>query len=219
MTLQDKPSGIYNKKRKTRWIITAAVLALIVLLVTPSCTSYETPPKELSSMSQMQWSNPPEMTIDSTKSYSATLQTENGDIILQLFAAEAPFTVNNFVFLARQGYYDGVTFHRVIAGFMAQGGDPTGTGAGGPGYNFDDEVDNDLSFDRQGLLAMANAGPGTNGSQFFITYAPTPHLTGKHTIFGEVIQGMDVALAIPPRDPQRDNDPGVVIESISIVEN
>ncbi len=219
MTLQDKPSGIYNKKRKTRWIITAAVLALIVLLVTPSCTSYETPPKELSSMSQMQWSNPPEMTIDSTKSYSATLQTENGDIILQLFATEAPFTVNNFVFLARQGYYDGVTFHRVIAGFMAQGGDPTGTGAGGPGYNFDDEVDNDLSFDRQGLLAMANAGPGTNGSQFFITYAPTPHLTGKHTIFGEVIQGMDVALAIPPRDPQRDNDPGVVIESISIVEN
>lgn len=219
MTLQDKPSGIYNKKRKTRWIITAAVLALIVLLVTPSCTSYETPPKELSSMSQMQWSNPPEMTIDSTKSYSATLQTENGDIILQLFATESPFTVNNFVFLARQGYYDGVTFHRVIAGFMAQGGDPTGTGAGGPGYNFDDEVDNDLSFDRQGLLAMANAGPGTNGSQFFITYAPTPHLTGKHTIFGEVIQGMDVALAIPPRDPQRDNDPGVVIESISIVEN
>ena len=219
MTLQDKPSGIYNKKRKTRWIITAAVLALIVLLVTPSCTSYETPPKELSSMSQMQWSNPPEMTIDSTKSYSATLQTENGDIILQLFATEAPFTVNNFVFLARQGYYDGVTFHRVIAGFMAQGGDPTGTGAGGPGYNFDDEVDNDLSFDRQGLLAMANAGPGTNGSQFFITYAPTPHLTGKHTIFGEVIQGMDVALAIPHRDPQRDNDPGVVIESISIVEN
>ena len=219
MTLQDKPSGIYNKKRKTRWIITAAVLALIVLLVTPSCTSFETPPKELSSMSQMQWSNPPEMTIDSTKSYSATLQTENGDIILQLFATESPFTVNNFVFLARQGYYDGVTFHRVIAGFMAQGGDPTGTGAGGPGYNFDDEVDNDLSFDRQGLLAMANAGPGTNGSQFFITYAPTPHLTGKHTIFGEVIQGMDVALAIPPRDPQRDNDPGVVIESISIVEN
>ena len=219
MTLQDKPSGIYNKKRKTRWIITSAVLALIVLLVTPSCTSYETPPKELSSMSQMQWSNPPEMTIDSTKSYSATLQTENGDIILQLFATESPFTVNNFVFLARQGYYDGVTFHRVIAGFMAQGGDPTGTGAGGPGYNFDDEVDNDLSFDRQGLLAMANAGPGTNGSQFFITYAPTPHLTGKHTIFGEVIQGMDVALAIPPRDPQRDNDPGVVIESISIVEN
>ena len=219
MTLQDKPSGIYNKKRKTRWIITAAVLALIVLLVTPSCTSYETPPKELSSMSQMQWSNPPEMTIDSTKSYSATLQTENGDIILQLFATESPFTVNNFVFLARQGYYDGVTFHRVIAGFMAQGGDPTGTGAGGPGYNFDDEVDNDLSFDRQGLLAMANAGPGTNGSQFFITYAPTPHLTGKHTIFGEVIQGMNVALAIPPRDPQRDNDPGVVIESIRIVEN
>ena len=95
MSLKDKPSGIYNKKRKTRWIITAAGLALIVLLVTPSCTSYETPPKELSSMSQMQWSNPPEMTIDSTKSYSATLQTENGDIILQLFATESPFTVNN----------------------------------------------------------------------------------------------------------------------------
>ena len=219
MTLKDKPSGISKKNRKTRWIIIAAVLALIVLLVTPSCTSYETPPKELSSMSQMQWSSPPEMTIDSTKSYSATLQTENGDIILQLFATESPLTVNNFVFLARQGYYDGVTFHRVIAGFMAQGGDPTGTGAGGPGYNFADEVDNGLSFDRPGLLAMANAGPGTNGSQFFITYAPTPHLTGNHTIFGEVLQGMDVALAIPPRDPQRDNAPGVVIESISIIEN
>lgn len=170
-------------------------------------------------MSQMQWSSPPEMTIDSTKSYSATLQTENGDIILQLFATESPLTVNNFVFLARQGYYNGVTFHRVIAGFMAQGGDPTGTGAGGPGYNFADEVDNGLSFDRPGLLAMANAGPGTNGSQFFITYAPTSHLTGKHTIFGEVLQGMDVALAIPPRDPQRDDVPGVVIESINIIEN
>ena len=170
-------------------------------------------------MSQMQWSSPPEMTIDSTTSYSATLQTENGDIILQLFATESPLTVNNFVFLARQGYYDGVTFHRVIAGFMAQGGDPTGTGAGGPGYTFADEVDNGLSFDRPGLLAMANAGPSTNGSQFFITYAPTPHLTGKHTIFGEVLQGMDVALAIPPRDPQRDKDPGGVIESITITEN
>lgn len=166
-------------------------------------------------MPQMKWSNPPEMAIDPTVNYRATLQTEEGDIVLQLFTAEAPLTVNNFVFLSRQGYYDGVSFHRVIAGFMAQGGDR----AGGPGYTFADEVDNGLSFDRPGLLAMANAGPGTNGSQFFITYAPTPHLTGKHTIFGEVLQGMDVALAIPPRDPQRDNDPGVVIVSVTISED
>ena len=144
-------------------------------------------------MSEMQWSSPPAMAIDATTKYRATLQTEKGDIVLQLFAAEAPLTVNNFVFLSHQGYYDSVTFHRVIPDFMAQAGDPTGKGGGGPGYTFADEVESGLAFDRPGLLAMANAGPGTNGSQFFITYAPTPHLNGKHTIFGEVLQGMELS--------------------------
>jgi cyclophilin family peptidyl-prolyl cis-trans isomerase len=170
-------------------------------------------------MSQMQWSNPPEMTIDPTRKYSATLQTEKGDIVLQLFAAEAPITVNNFVFLAREGYYNDVTFHRVIPDFMAQGGDPTGKGTGGPGYTFTDEVDSGLTFDRPGLLAMANAGPGTNGSQFFITYVPTPHLNGMHTIFGEVLQGMDIALDIPPRNPDAATEPGVIIRSVTISED
>ena len=170
-------------------------------------------------MTQIQWSSPPEMAIDPTINYRATLQTEKGDIVVQLFAAEAPLTVNNFIFLARQGYYDGVTFHRVIPNFMAQGGDPTGKGTGGPGYTFTDEVDSGLTFDRPGLLAMANAGPDTNGSQFFITYAPTPHLNGKHTIFGEVVQGMDIALDIPPRNPDTATEPGVVIQSVTISED
>jgi cyclophilin family peptidyl-prolyl cis-trans isomerase len=203
-----------------RWAFTViAVLGLLALLYYQVRRDATKPPKEISSMPQMQWSNPPEMAIDPTVNYRATLQTEQGDIVLQLFAAEAPLTVNNFVFLSRHGYYDGVTFHRVIPDFMAQGGDPTGTGSGGPGYNFADEVGSGLEFDRPGLLAMANAGPGTNGSQFFITYTPTPHLNGNHTIFGEVTQGMDIALAIPPRDPQRSTEPGVVIVSVTISED
>jgi cyclophilin family peptidyl-prolyl cis-trans isomerase len=138
-----------------------------------------------------------------------------GDMRLALFDDEAPLTVNNFVFLANQGYYDGLTFHRVLADFMAQGGDPTGIGAGGPGYQFEDEVDTGLTFDRRGLLAMANAGPGTNGSQFFITFVPTPHLNGLHTIFGELIEGDDVlsSLTINPTSETVD-----VIEKIVIVE-
>ena len=157
-------------------------------------------------------------TIDPKKSYTATFQTEAGEIVIQLFAAKAPVTVNNFVFLARQGFYDGTTFHRVIPGFMAQGGDRTGSGSGGPGYRFQDEFNNGMAFDRAGLLAMANAGPGTNGSQFFITYAATPHLTNKHTIFGEVTSGLDNALAIRTRDPGSDKNPGVVLQSVTITE-
>jgi cyclophilin family peptidyl-prolyl cis-trans isomerase len=129
------------------------------------------------------------------------LVTERGDIRLRLFASEAPLTVNNFVFLAEQGFYDETTFHRVLEDFMAQAGDPTGTGRGGPGYMFRDETDNGLTFDRPGLLAMANAGPNTNGSQFFITFAPTPWLDGNHTIFGEVIAGAEVLGQITRRDP------------------
>jgi cyclophilin family peptidyl-prolyl cis-trans isomerase len=158
------------------------------------------------------------MEIDQGKTYTATLHTDKGDIVARLFADKAPKTVNNFVFLSRQGFYDGVIFHRVIKDFMAQGGDPTGTGRGGPGYQFEDEFHPSLRHDRPGLLSMANAGAGTNGSQFFITHVPTPWLDNKHTIFGEVIQGMDVVLSIPPRDPQRPEYPGVKIQSVDILE-
>jgi len=166
----------------------------------------------------MQWTTSPEMVIDPSKSYTATMRVEKGDIVIALLAEESPITVNNFVFLARQGYYDGVTFHRVIPGFMAQSGDRTGTGSGGPGYSFKDEVDNGLEFDREGLLAMANSGPNTNGSQFFITYDVTPHLNGAHTIFGEVVKGMEVVMALRTRDPQSDPEPGSLIETIFIEE-
>ena len=148
----------------------------------------------------------PEMEIDPAKYYYATLKTMRGDIKVQLFADRAPVTVNNFVFLARQGFYDNTVFHRVLDGFMAQAGDPTGSGAGGPGYQFEDEFFPGLVFDRPGLLAMANAGPGTNGSQFFITFAATDWLNGGHTIFGEVIEGEDVLSKLTRRDPSTQPD-------------
>ncbi len=165
-----------------------------------------------------QWNTPPAMQIDPQKKYTATMKTEKGDIVLELFTDKAPRTVNNFVFLAREGFYDGVIFHRVIADFMAQGGDPTGRGTGGPGYRFADEFHPELKHDRPGRLSMANAGPNTNGSQFFITHVPTPWLDGKHSVFGQVIGGMDVLMSIPPRDPQRPEYPGVKILSVTIRE-
>lgn len=152
------------------------------------------------------YSAPPTMTIDTSKFYYATLKTQRGDIKVQLFTDRAPLTVNNFVFLAREGFYNDTVFHRVLEGFMAQAGDPTGTGSGGPGYQFEDEIVPNLTFDRPGLLAMANAGPGTNGSQFFITYAPTDWLNGMHTIFGEVIEGQEVLNQITLRDPSQPTD-------------
>jgi len=161
----------------------------------------------------------PAMVIDPKKKYTAHFKTEVGDFSIELFADKAPKTVNNFVFLARDGYYDGVTFHRVIKGFMAQGGDPTGTGMGGPGYKFADEFHKDLRHNSAGILSMANAGPGTNGSQFFITFGPTPHLDNRHSVFGKVSAGMDVVLSIPERDPQRARTPGTKIYSIEIVES
>jgi peptidyl-prolyl cis-trans isomerase B (cyclophilin B) len=142
---------------------------------------------------ELTWDAPPEMTINTDRIYLATLRTVKGDIKIELFADRAPIAVNNFVFLAEAGFYDNTTFHRVITGFMAQGGDPTGTGAGGPGYAFEDEIVHGLVFDQAGLIAMANSGPDTNGSQFFFTYAPTPWLNGFHTIFGKVVEGMDVS--------------------------
>jgi cyclophilin family peptidyl-prolyl cis-trans isomerase len=165
-----------------------------------------------------QYPSAPAMNIDKAKSYTATFSTDKGDIVLRLFADKTPQTVNNFVFLAREGYYDGTIFHRVIANFMAQGGDPTGTGRGGPGYKFADEFNASLKHDRPGILSMANAGPNTNGSQFFITHVPTPWLDGKHSVFGEVIGGLDVLMAIPPRDPMDTKAAAVRINSVTIEE-
>ncbi len=151
-------------------------------------------------MPSKQWRNPPEMKIDPKKKYFATIETDRGNIELQLFPENAPKTVNNFVFLAREGFYDGVTFHRVINDFVIQGGDPTGTGRGGPGYEFEDETRNNPLKHETGVISMANAGPNTNGSQFFITHSPQPHLNGKHTVFGKVINGMDVVNSIHQGD-------------------
>lgn len=151
-------------------------------------------------MANKKWDNPPEMQIDTNKTYLATIETNRGDIELELYPEYAPKTVNNFVFLAREGFYDGVTFHRVIPNFMIQGGDPTGTGRGGPGYRFEDETRGNPLKHETGVLSMANAGPNTNGSQFFITHSPQPHLNGRHTVFGKVIKGQDVVNAIRQGD-------------------
>jgi cyclophilin family peptidyl-prolyl cis-trans isomerase len=161
----------------------------------------------------------PPMSIDTSKPYFATFKMENGgEFVVQLYPDKAPVTVNSFVFLACKGFYNGVTFHRVLDGFMAQGGDPTGTGMGDPGYSFEDEF-SDLTFNKPGLLAMANSGPNTNGSQFFITYAPTEWLNGLHTIFGEVVQGMDVVNAFTRRDPQQNPQfEGDAVETITITQ-
>jgi cyclophilin family peptidyl-prolyl cis-trans isomerase len=165
------------------------------------------------------YTSAPPMVIDLTKHYTATVKmAKGGQFIIQLFPDKAPLTVNNFVFLSKQGFYNGVTFHRVLENFMAQGGDPTGTGAGGPGYKFDNE-DSDLKFDKAGVVAMANAGRDTNGSQFFITFIPTPTLSGGYTIFGQVISGMEVVNSLRRRDPnQNPTYQGDVIESITITE-
>ncbi len=174
-------------------------------------------------LTQKQYSTPPEMVIDKTLSYKANIELEKGGtIVIDLLVNEAPKTVNNFVFLARDNDYDGVSFHRVIPGFMAQSGDPTGTGSGGPGYNFDDEFHENARHDSEGILSMANRGVingmGTNGSQFFITYAPTPHLDNHHSVFGKVTEGMDVVKSISERDPGSSTQQGDVIKKITIIE-
>ena len=166
-----------------------------------------------------QWSAAPPMTIDTSKQYFATVKMKKGgEFVIQLYPDKAPITVNSFVFLTRQHFFDGVTFHRVLDGFMAQGGDPTGTGTGGPGYEFVNE-NSDLKFDKAGVVAMANSGPDTNGSQFFITYAPQPRLDGGYTIFGQVISGMDVVNGLTRRDPQTNPTfQGDAIQTITIEE-
>ena len=168
---------------------------------------------------QMKFNEAPKMEIDVAKKYTAVVKTNKGDMTIELYTKEAPKTVNNFVFLAKKSFYDGVIFHRVIKDFMIQGGDPTGTGMGGPGYQFEDEM-NDFVFDTGGILAMANSGPNTNGSQFFITHAATPWLTGKHTIFGKVTKGMDVlntiaTTAVGAQDKPVDK---ISIQTIEIIE-
>ncbi len=151
-------------------------------------------------MADKQWNDPPEMQIDTHKTYKLMIETNRGSMELELYSEHAPKTVNNFVFLAKEGYYDGVVFHRVISNFMIQGGDPTGTGRGGPGYKFEDEVAGNPLKHERGVISMANAGPNTNGSQFFITHSPQSHLDGKHTVFGRVVTGLDVVDAIEQGD-------------------
>jgi cyclophilin family peptidyl-prolyl cis-trans isomerase len=166
-----------------------------------------------------QYNEAPPMMVDQAKQYFATFKMAKGDeFIVELYPAKAPITVNSFVFLTCKNYFDGVTFHRVLDGFMAQGGDPTGSGMGGPGYQFVNE-NSDLTFDKAGVMAMANAGPDTNGSQFFITFGPTEQLNGSYTIFGQVVEGMDVVNGITRRDPQQSPTfEGDVIETITITE-
>ena len=162
------------------------------------------------------WDEPPEMTIDPEGQYTAVIKTDRGDMKIRLMPEVAPASVNNFVFLAREGFYDSCTFHRVIPGFVAQGGDPTGTGSGGPGYQFSDEL-NETPFE-QGILGMANAGPNTNGSQFYLMLDEASHLTGRYTAFGKIEEGLDVLLALKERDPATASEPGEVINTIEIVE-
>ncbi|MAR34176.1 MAG: peptidylprolyl isomerase [Chloroflexi bacterium] len=159
---------------------------------------------------------PPEGNLDKKLQYFAKFETEKGDFTAILYPNEAPLTVENFINLSEKNFYNGTTFHRVIPGFMAQGGDPTGTGSGGPGYKFNDEFSSSLRHNGEGILSMANAGPNTNGSQFFITYTATPHLDGMHTVFGKIIEGMDVVNSIRERDPMSDAEEGDKIHKITI---
>ena len=216
-----------------RNIINAGIIIVTVLVVIWIATSAQNntepvappppPPPPPANNSQpvgeKSYDTAPEMSIDTDAIYLATVKMANGgEFVIELYPDKAPITVNSFVFLARDEYFDGTTFHRVLEDFMAQGGDPTGTGAGGPGYQFVNE-NSDLTFDKEGVVAMANAGRDTNGSQFFITFGATPQLDGGYTIFGQVIEGMDVVNNITRRDPQGNpNFEGDAIESVTISE-
>jgi cyclophilin family peptidyl-prolyl cis-trans isomerase len=229
-----------RQARQTRYIQIGGVVVVLILIIAafwmfgpkqqpetaltlePVATVAEpatAQPGEAPQVTSKQYDTAPPMTIDVDKKYFATVKmAKGGEFVIQLYPDKAPITVNSFVFLAREGYFNGVTFHRVLEGFMAQGGDPTGTGMGGPGYQFVNES-SDLKFDKAGVVAMANAGPDTNGSQFFITFGPTEQLNGGYTIFGQVTEGMDVVNGITRRDPnQNPTFPGDAIESITITE-
>jgi len=178
----------------------ATITLAVGIIFSLSCTSQAPTPEP----KPKTYSAPPPMVIDTSKEYTATIETEKGNLVLELFASDVPTTVNNFVFLAREGFYDGSTFHRVIPGFMAQGGDPTGTGMGGPGYIFDNEITEHTHV--VGALSMANAGANTNGCQFFITYEARHELDGDYSVFGQLIAGMDVLESLTPRDPRENPD-------------
>ena len=184
--LKSRQTGTLSRKRKL--LIGLAAVVIIVLIVVIATIPGK--PKT--------YSAPPPMTIDTSKQYTATIETEKGNLVLELFASDVPITVNNFVFLARDGFYDSTTFHRVIPGFMAQGGCPIGDGTGNPGYRFEDEFTEHTHV--TGALSMANSGANTNGCQFFITYTPQHHLDGKHSVFGQLIEGTDVLESIEPGD-------------------
>jgi cyclophilin family peptidyl-prolyl cis-trans isomerase len=210
---------------KDVWIALAIVAGVVILFVALYQFAVRRPassaePEPTAAPAPASWDAPPPMTLDTTKSYEAVIHTEKGDVRIALYDDVAPVTVNNFVFLAREGFYDGVTFHRVLPDFMAQTGDPTGTGSGGPGYRFDDEFDPSLRHDAAGVVSMANGGANTNGSQFFITYAPASHLDDKHTVFGRVVEGMDVVESLTPRNPAENPDapPGDSILTVEIIE-
>ena len=194
---------IFNIKLNLKRIIFLLILSSFFGIISMSCAKQ---------------TGPPTGDLDTSKDYSAVLYTENGNITIELFDDKVPLTVENFINLAKSGFYNGVGFHRVIAGFMAQTGDPTGTGTGGPGYTFEDEFDPELVHKGEGILSMANKGPNTNGSQFFITYGSTPHLDGKHTIFGKVTSGMQILTSLSPRDPRNAAAPLYIIDKIKIIE-
>lgn len=216
-----------KRRRKTRkkyvQIITigvvvlavAAILWIVISARQPKAEAGQIPPTVIA----MQFDSAPPMQIDVNKQYFATVKmVKGGEFVIQLYPDKAPITVNSFVFLARKGFFNGTTFHRVIDGFMAQGGDPTGTGMGGPGYEFVNEK-NDLTFDKAGVVAMANSGPNTNGSQFFIMFGKYGLSENDYTIFGQVITGMDVVNGLTRRDPQQNPGfPGDAMESVTIIE-
>ena len=177
-------------KSSTKKLLIGLAAVIVIAVVVVVMTRMPEGPKT--------YSAPPPMTIDTSKQYTATIETEKGDLVLELFASDVPMTVNNFVFLARQRFYDGLTFHRVEPGFVVQGGDPTGNGTGGPGYEFDDEITEHTHV--AGALSMANHGANTNGSQFFITYTAEPGLDGRYSVFGQLIEGMDVMETIERGD-------------------
>ncbi len=183
---KSRPTSWWSKNRRVLVGLGAAIVIVLVVVITRLPATTQT------------YSAPPPVTIDTSKQYTATIETEKGNLVLDLFADDVPITVNNFVFLAREGFYDGLTFHRVDPGFVVQGGCPDGDGRGGPGYRFDDEITEHTHV--AGALSMANSGPNTNGSQFFITYTPQPHLDGDYSVFGRLIEGMDVLETIEVGD-------------------
>lgn len=209
----------YSDLKLILMLVGVVILAIVVGELAKRAPARETESTLPAAPVIKQYDASPAMTIDTAKQYMATVKMEKGgEFVIELYPDKAPITVNSFVFLAREGYFDGVTFHRVLEGFMAQTGDPSGSGSGGPGYMFDNEY-SDLNFDKEGVVAMANAGLNTNGSQFFITFGPVPLSSSDYTIFGQVISGMDVVKGITRRDPQRNpNFTGDVISSITITE-